>query len=260
MLYLIVSLFASIIGAICGIGGGVIIKPVLDMVSSDGASVINFLSGCTVLSMSLYSVGKELLGGKTNINYKQMVPLALGSAAGGICGNTLFNTLKNQFAEPRIISGIQAICLAAVVFLSMLYTLKKDSIKNLKIDNMAVSAVIGFALGTMSSFLGIGGGPINLVVLYFFFSMNTKEAAFNSIFVILFGQITNLGKTILTHTVPEFNTLTLVLMVCGGLLGGIIGRTMNKKIDGKTVEKLFLGAMVLILVICALNIKKYLFV
>ncbi len=260
MIYLAVSLFASIIGAICGIGGGVIIKPVLDMISSDGASVINFMSGCTVLSMSLYSVAKELLGGKANINYKQMVPLALGAAVGGIFGNTLFSSVKNMFAEPRIISGIQAICLAAVVALSLAYTLKKDSIKNLKVDNMIVSAVIGFGLGTMSSFLGIGGGPINLVVLYFFFSMTTKEAAFNSIFIILFGQITNLGKTILTNSVPEFNTLTLILMVCGGVLGGIIGRSVNKKIDGKTVEKLFIGAMVLILLICALNVKKYLFV
>ena len=260
MLYLIVALFASIIGAICGIGGGVIIKPVLDMVSSDGASVINFLSGCTVLSMSLYSVGKELLGNKTKINYKQMVPLAVGAAAGGIFGNTLFNSVKAMFEEPRIISGIQAICLAIVVFLSMLYTVNKDKIKNLKVDNVIASALIGFGLGTMSSFLGIGGGPINLVVLYFFFSMTTKEAAFSSIFVILFGQITNLGKTILTNTVPDFKTLTLILMVCGGLLGGIIGRAVNKKIDGKTVEKLFLGAMVLILLVCALNIKKYLFV
>lgn len=259
MLYLLVSLFASIIGAICGIGGGVIIKPVLDMLSSDGASLINFLSGCTVLSMSVYSVGRELLSGTTKIDYRKMVPLAVGAALGGILGNTLFNTVKNMFAEPRIISGIQALCLGVVVLLSMLYTLKKDSIHNLRVENMAASALIGLGLGTMSSFLGIGGGPINLVVLYFFFSMTTKQAAFNSIFVILFGQITNLGRTILKGAVPAFDPLTLVLMIGGGVLGGIIGRMINKKIDSKAVEKLFLFAMVLILLICAMNVYKYLF-
>ena len=31
LLFFVVSFFASIVGAICGIGGGVIIKPVLDM-------------------------------------------------------------------------------------------------------------------------------------------------------------------------------------------------------------------------------------
>ena len=32
---------------------------------------------------------------------------------------------------------------------------------------------IGLLLGIMSSFLGIGGGPINLAVLFFFFGMET---------------------------------------------------------------------------------------
>ncbi|MEI3183290.1 MAG: sulfite exporter TauE/SafE family protein [Lachnospiraceae bacterium] len=40
----------------------------------------------------------------------------------------------------------------------------------------------------MSSFLGIGGGPINLVVLLYFFSMDTKAAAQNSLYIILFSS------------------------------------------------------------------------
>ena len=47
MLFLIVSFFSSIVGAICGIGGGVIIKPVLDMLGMGSATTISFLSGCT---------------------------------------------------------------------------------------------------------------------------------------------------------------------------------------------------------------------
>ena len=52
LLFFVVSFFASIVGAICGIGGGVIIKPVLDMLHFETVSPISFLSGCTVLSMS----------------------------------------------------------------------------------------------------------------------------------------------------------------------------------------------------------------
>ena len=44
-------LIASAIGAIAGIGGGVIIRPVLDSFHVMAATV-SFLSGCTVLSMS----------------------------------------------------------------------------------------------------------------------------------------------------------------------------------------------------------------
>ena len=40
--FLAVSLLASVIGAICGIGGGVIIKPVRDMLSLESITAVNF--------------------------------------------------------------------------------------------------------------------------------------------------------------------------------------------------------------------------
>ncbi len=54
--YFIICFIATTIGGISGIGGGVIIKPVLDSFSSMGVASISFLSGCTVLSMSVVSV------------------------------------------------------------------------------------------------------------------------------------------------------------------------------------------------------------
>ena len=63
LLFFLVSLFASVAGAICGIGGGVIIKPVLDVLHLETVATISFLSGCTVLSMSCYSVGRAMLAG-----------------------------------------------------------------------------------------------------------------------------------------------------------------------------------------------------
>ena len=57
---LLICLAASALGAICGIGGGVIIKPVLDSLGIYSVSTVNFLSGCTVLSMSGYTVLKGL--------------------------------------------------------------------------------------------------------------------------------------------------------------------------------------------------------
>ena len=54
MAVVVISLFlicflASIIGAICGVGGGVIIKPVVDAFGLLTISQASFLSGCTVL-------------------------------------------------------------------------------------------------------------------------------------------------------------------------------------------------------------------
>lgn len=71
-----VSFLASTAGAICGIGGGVIIKPTLDLFQMTSVSTISFLSGCTVLSMSLYSVGRGLLAHDSTVDFKTGTPLA----------------------------------------------------------------------------------------------------------------------------------------------------------------------------------------
>ena len=74
ILFFVVAFLSSIVGAICGIGGGVVIKPVLDMLRLGAPATINFLSGCTVLSMSLYSVSKALRAGTVRWRCPQ-VPL-----------------------------------------------------------------------------------------------------------------------------------------------------------------------------------------
>ncbi len=108
------------------------------------------------------------------------------------------------------------------------------------VEGAAACAAIGFALGVMSSFLGIGGGPINLVVLFYFFSMDTKTAAANSLYIIFFSQLSSLLSAVITGSVPEFEWAALVLMVAGGIGGGIVGRSLNRKMDERAVDKLFI--------------------
>lgn len=257
LLFASVSLVASIVGAICGIGGGVIIKPVLDLFGWESVTTISFLSGCTVLSMSTYSVLKSFIAKDSSVNLKTGTPLALGAAIGGVIGKELFSTIKSLFENQNTVGGVQALCLAIITIGTLVYTINKSKIKTHTVSGVVVCALIGCALGVMSSFLGIGGGPINLVVLYFFFSMDTKTAAANSLYIILFSQFTSFVSTVVTHKVPTFTPITLILMVIGGILGGVIGRKVNKKIDNKTVEKLFIVLMVIIIFISLFNTYKY---
>ena len=252
ILFFVVAFLSSIAGAICGIGGGVVIKPVLDMLQMGAPATINFLSGCTVLSMSLYSVSKALRAGDSKVEMSTGTPLALGAAAGGVVGKEMFSAVKAFFNGSPMVGGVQAIALGIITLGTLLYTINKSRIKTRSTSNKLVCLVIGLLLGIMSSFLGIGGGPINLVVLGYFFSMDTKTAAANSLYIILFSQAASLIATLLTG-VPEFRILALVLMVAGGIGGGIVGRKLNKKMDNRAVDKLFIGLMVLIVAICVYN-------
>ena len=91
MLVFLVCFLASTIGAICGIGGGVIIKPVLDAFGIMSVSKISFLSSCTVLSMTTYSVVKSKLG--------------------GILGKLMFEQIRNASSNPDRVGMIQSACL-----------------------------------------------------------------------------------------------------------------------------------------------------
>lgn len=255
IIYLIISFFSSCIGAICGIGGGVIIKPVLDAAQLASVQTINFLSCCTVLAMSAYSVTRGVLARENAVDYATGTPLAIGAAIGGIAGKNLFSAVASLFSTANTAGAVQAGCLLVITAGTLAYTLNKAKIKTHTVKSPWFCIFIGLALGVMSSFLGIGGGPINLVVLYFFFSMSTKMAAQNSLYIILFSQLTSLISTLVTG-VPPFEMPALILMVLGGIFGAICGRSLNKKLSGHGVEKLFVGLMALIICICLYNVYR----
>ncbi|MBQ9765587.1 MAG: sulfite exporter TauE/SafE family protein [Lachnospiraceae bacterium] len=248
---------ASIVGAICGIGGGVIIKPVLDALNLYEVSVISFLSGCTVLSMSTYSMIKSKNSKDSTIDHKTTLPLAIGAAIGGILGKWIFSIMISGCSDKNRVGAIQAACLLVITIGTLIYTIKKDKVKTIKVEKAYACVCIGLVLGVMSSFLGIGGGPINLVVLYFFFSMKTKQAAENSLYIIFFSQLASLCYSIVTMSIPKFSGWVLALMVLGGIGGGIYGRAFNKKLKDTTVDKLFIGLMILIVLINVYNIYRF---
>ena len=257
LLFFAVSLLASIAGAICGIGGGVIIKPTLDLFGWASVSTISFLSGCTVLTMSWYSVIKSLSAKDDEVDLEEGTPLAAGAAIGGVIGKQLFTFVKSQFVNQNTVGAVQAFCLALITLLTLVYTINKKRIHTHHVKGMLPCILIGLVLGMSSSFLGIGGGPINLMVLGFFFSMDSKKAAANSLYIILFSQIANLLVTLVTQTVPEFDVITLLLMVAGGLLGGMAGRRINRHINSAAVDKLFMGLMTVIIGISLYNTWQY---
>ena len=55
-LMFLIAMAASTIGSICGFGGGVIIKPIVDSLGLLPVSTVSFLSGCTALAMAVSSL------------------------------------------------------------------------------------------------------------------------------------------------------------------------------------------------------------
>lgn len=253
MVYFLIALCTSFIGAIIGIGGGVIMKPVLDSIGTEPTSVINLLSSFTVFMMSTVSIGMEVTKKKNAVSIQQVLFLALGSIVGGILGAQCFQYMSGAFTDPSIPKKIQAVILGILMVGCFLYTIKKDQIHTMHITSNITKFFIGVALGTLSSFLGIGGGPFNLIVLYYFFSFTVKEASFGSLVIVFFSQLSNILTALTSGRFLTVSTSLLLAMGLAGVVGGILGRTVHHKIDEKYTNALSLGMMVVILLLCVRN-------
>ncbi|MGL5417779.1 MAG: TSUP family transporter [Clostridium sp.] len=176
-----------------------------------------------------------------------------GGVIGGIVGERVLNFLILYIEENKIIL-LQNLILLILMVGTFYYMNNKNRFKSYKVKNIIGFLIVGILLGSISSMLSIGGGPINVCILAIMFSMGTKEAAINSIIIILFSQTAKLLTILIEGKVPEVNYNILFLMVLGGILGGIFGSTLNKNLKENKVLLVFNGTLIFLICINLLNV------
>lgn len=251
----IVILFACTIGATVGFGGGVIIKPILDAMNFCTVDIVNFVSSCGVFAMSISSTARHIKS-KTKFDKKIALLVSLGAVAGGFIGNRIFNIAVNGI-DNQLIKTIQAVLIMAFVGFGVFYVNQKNP-KTFHFDSPIVMILTGLLLGTLNSFLGIGGGPINITLLLLIFSLAVKDGAVYSICIVFFCQLSNLFTLFLTnHFEPykEYAPLVVLGMVTA-VIGGLLGSKLNKKLSDKTIKIVFSCVMMFVFGINLFNIIK----
>ena len=239
IIYGAVIFIATLLGAFVGLGGGVVIKPVLDVINFHPLVQVAFFSSCAVFSMSITSTAKHLKN-KTPINMKFVLLFALGSVLGGFTGNKLFSLALANSSSPNIVKGIQSSLLCALMILviaSVNLNVKKFSIKN-----PALISLTGLLLGMTAAFLGIGG-PINVAVLTILFSFTMRDAAVYSVAIIFFSQLSNLITSFVNTHFEGFDVKYLLVIIPAAILGGFFGAKLNRKCNEKTIRTVFTASV-----------------
>ncbi len=245
MIYFILAFTATIFGSMAGLGGGVIIKPVLDALGQDNIYTISVLSSATVFSMALVSTIRQIISG-FRIR-RILIFLVIGAAVGGVVGKHLFGIMAAGF-EPENLKGLQALILIALLITAVL----RKKLPDWKIENPVITGVIGLLLGTIAAFLGIGGGPINVAVICMFLAIDIRDAAVISILIILFSQGAKLLAIQATTGFGAYIDLNkLIFMIPGGIAGGLIGSELNRKLNKKVIHGIY---DIIVILIIMLNI------
>lgn len=252
VLYSIIIFVACTIGAIVGIGGGVIIKPLLDFIGVHSVEVVGFISTCAVFAMSISSSVKHITA-KTKFDKKIVLLVSFGSIFGGIIGNEIFDLAFEKF-NTNIVKGVQAVIIAAFIIFVIFYVNSKN-IKSFKIKNPVLIVLTGLMLGLMSAFLGIGGGPINTTFLVLLFSFTLKESAVYSVAIIFFSQLSQLLTIFINNQFEPYKEYfpIVLLGMAVSVIGGIIGSRLNKKLSNKVITVIFSVVLSLVAVINVYN-------
>lgn len=249
----LIAIIATTIGASSGIGGGVIIKPVLESFNMFDLKTVTLLSSITIFSMAVVSLIKQIKM-KDPINFKTTVTIALGSTLGGVLGEKLLKFMLSLSSNSKGVSILQSLMLIFLLAIVYVYINHKDKLKEFKVKSLILIFVVGLILGALASFLGIGGGPINVAIFALLFSMNTKDAARNSIILIFFSQGAKILSIALTTGFSSYNLKVMPYMIVGGVLGGFLGYKLNKSVSDKFITRLFNIVLIFIILVNIYNL------
>ena len=133
IIYVIIVVFSTLIGAIIGLGGGFIIKPTLDIFSDYSVSEISIISSTIVFTMSIVSTVKN----KISKVYKSTIYIALGAMIGGFLGKLIFESVVSDGDYVKV---YQSIVYIITVLLSLLFLKYKNSIETKKINSSLIQS------------------------------------------------------------------------------------------------------------------------
>ncbi|MGL5540793.1 MAG: sulfite exporter TauE/SafE family protein [Erysipelotrichaceae bacterium] len=243
--YSLVCLIAATIGSLSGMGAGVIIKPIFDFLGFHDIAMINFLSVVAVFAMALSATVQQYRA-KTQFDTRFIISIALGSILGGILGGKAFDLMLLTLGA-NLAKGIQALLLGSFILGVIVYL--RGSFKSYTYQHPLIVFSIGLVLGGVASFLGVGGGPINVAFITFFFSMNLKETAIYSVAVILFAQGAKLITMYTGNQMASFDLQPLLFIVPTAIIGGILGAKLNHFFTEDHIKKIFIYTSYFLVVI-----------
>ncbi|MDU6620867.1 MAG: sulfite exporter TauE/SafE family protein [Enterococcus avium] len=250
LIYFFVIVIANTIGAVSGMGGGVIIKPVFDFIGAHDVAAISFYSATAVFTMSVVSTMRQLTSGR-KFNWQIVSWVSVGAVLGGILGNLAFEACLNWFGNKDIVQLIQIVLTVITLIFGFVYT--KYNWKNFKLTHVIWYFICGLMLGFLASLLGIGGGPINVSLLMLLFSLPIKEATVYSICTIFFSQFAKLLTIALTTGFSRYDLTILWFVIPAAVIGGLLGAKFSKILSPEKVTIVFQGVVLLVLFINLYN-------
>ena len=256
---MLTSMGAGVVGAILGLGGGILLVPILtiffrvDMHYAMGASIIS------VIATSSGAAAAYLRSGLSHVRIGLF--LALATISGALTGALLNDVVPVRWLE--IILGL-ALSYSVVATLSQINVelprdmpsdwlamrfglegVYYDRSLDQEVKYRAAHVGRGFAAmygaGLLSGLLGIGSGAFKVLAMDTFMRLPMKVSTATSNFMI---GITAAASAGVYFTRGDIHPLIVAPVVIGILVGAYLGTGLMARMRNSTVRKVFLPVVV----------------
>jgi len=222
---ILLGLAAGILGSMIGLGGGIIVVPVLTFLG---------LPPTAAASNSLFAALSNAIASTISYSRQKRIEYSLGLKLGLLTiPGTILGAVISTNVTPdifKILFGFVLIASSAYIFLR-----KKIEIREKTLSKQMMIFAIGasFFAGIISSFFGIGGGIIFVPLMVVGMGMAMKKAAPTSQLILLFASLSG----VVTHSIlghPDF--IQAGFLAIGSFIGGLVGARLSVDIKERYLQ------------------------
>lgn len=265
LLVFLAALLAGGFGALVGIGGGLVLVPVLstflgvDLHTAIGVSLLGVIAVSTSASPSYLRSGLV----DRRIGIALLVATALGGIAGGYVAGLL---------DDRVLAGVFAAVLVLValqMFLSRSSEVAEvvDEPGRLEYDwsyvepstgqevayrvrNLGPGTAVSVGAGALSGLLGVGGGVVNVPTMNVLMGIPIRVATTTSTYML---APTAAASAVLYLTRGDVQPLIAAPVVIGVVIGARIGARLSHRLPHQALTVLFVAVAVVLALQMALR-------
>ena len=256
---LVLGFFAGLLGALTGIGGGVLLTPILALHFGVPIREAIGTSLVAVITTSAASSSVHLQRHTTDIRLGMTLELAtaLGAAVMAyLVGYFNRNFLEGLFAAFLLYSAITILSKGGKVKPEESLMTAEDGTTKIpayqpKRYPLGLSASL--VAGALSGLLGIGGGPIKVPVMFIFMDVPLMVAAATSNFMI---GVTAAASAIVYYRRGDILPEIAAPLAAGVFVGSLLGARLAPRIHTKIVVYLLVGIMFYLAVNLIVHLAK----